>query len=235
MGRHILFHVPFAHPFQRRGQIVLPLSRTGNEATPLVDIGIVGVGKLLLGLGHERPRIHRIQSFLIVQRNADDIDGPEPVLDFLFRTLTDIDKEFRIQKLLLFIRIKGRKIPGPTVGVDPGELLRKETPQRGNPLLSVQHLVPVLPHFGEVDKAEGIPVPHTLHHVHLFLTAVLGIQIMPLKLRLNGKPPRKAIQALPFVFIILESLADIADTPVSYKSCYHCILRISILVYNCMK
>ena len=74
-----------------------------------------------------------------------------------------------------------------------------------------------------------------MNDVDLFFAAVLGVEVVPLEFGLDGQSARKAVEALAFVFIVLESLADIADGPVGYESCYHsgyCFLRMRILEYG---
>ena len=105
MGRHVFFdHAP-ADPVQRRSQVILPLGGAGDEAAPLVDVSVVGIAELLLSFGNKRTGIHGIERLLYVERDAHDVDGTEPIFDFLLCTLTDIDEQLCIEELLLLILV----------------------------------------------------------------------------------------------------------------------------------
>ena len=201
--------------------------RFGSSVAPLHHLAVVRVRELLLRRSDEWTGVHGVQDLLGVQRQAGDVDGPKPVLDFPFSALAHIDEERRSKNLRLKVLVHGREIPRPSGLVDPSELLREVAPQGGDALLAVEHLVTTVGGLGEIDQAERIAVQDGPDHVYLPLASVLGVQVVALILRLDGQLAGKAVQAFSLVFIILEPLADIADGPVLDERCIHsyCFLR----------
>ena len=173
--RQVLLGVAAAHPVEGRGQVVLTFRAAGHIVAPLHHLAVVRVRELLLRRGDERTGVHSIQDLLGVQRQAGDVDGPEPVLDLPFSALAHIDKERRSKNLRLKVLVHGREIPRPSGLVDPSKLLREESPQGGDALLSVEHLVATLGGLGEVDQAERVSAQDGPNYVHLPLAAVLGV------------------------------------------------------------
>ena len=214
MGCHVILGVAAAHPVQRCCKVVLALGGAGDEAGPLIDIGVVGIGEFFFGLGNERSGVNGVEDLLRIEGYADDVDGAEPVLDFLFRAFADVYQKFGTEELILLVLVEGAEIPGLAVLVYPGELLRDETAQGGDSLLPVQDFVAVFAHLGEIDEAQRVAASDALDDIDFLFAAVFCIEIVALEFRLDGQSPGEPVQALAFVFVVLESLADVADGPV---------------------
>jgi hypothetical protein len=88
----------------------------------------------------ERPRVDSVEKFLIVQRNPNNVDGPEPFFDFGLGSLTFVNQECGVENLLLFVLRQPTKVLLHPVLISNGELPCDETTKACNPLLAIENL-----------------------------------------------------------------------------------------------
>ena len=142
MHAHILFdalRITGSNPFQSSMQIILTICAPRNIIGPNVDFRTVRIRKLFLRLGHKGTRINGIQEFLLIQWNARDVDGLEPLLDFSLFALANIDKQFRIVDFLLNFVVKPSKILFHSISIFYSKLTCNKTTDRSNSLLTVEN------------------------------------------------------------------------------------------------
>jgi hypothetical protein len=58
-----------------------------------LNIGVLTVAEFFFCLGDKRARMDSVTQFLLVERDARNINGLKPFLDFAFFALADIDGE----------------------------------------------------------------------------------------------------------------------------------------------
>ena len=100
MERHIAADIATADPFQSRMQVRLAFDIATKESCPLIDIGILRVGKHFFSKCDERATIHGVENLLFLKRKTNDIDGFEPLFDFAFGAFAFIYKELSFENLL---------------------------------------------------------------------------------------------------------------------------------------
>ena len=83
MLTHVIPNVVAAYPIQSAFQKLLPVGATGNIRAPFLDVGVLAITKFLFSLGYEWTGIYGIEQFLIIKRDADNIDRLEPFYDLL--------------------------------------------------------------------------------------------------------------------------------------------------------
>ena len=203
MCRHILSDFPLAHPVQGGGEEVLTLHIPPDVVLPLLDAGVAAIAEDLASCGHEGTRVDRIQQLLIIERDAGDIDRLKPLADLALRPLAYIDKEWGLQDLPLLILCQSAKGKGDLIRSEvDAKLSIDKPPQRGNPLLTVQHLqLTVLP-LVEVDQPDRIALEDRLDDRKILLAVTVDIVALVLRLYQKfskGVVPGSGIPAPPKV------------------------------------
>jgi len=93
---HVIANPASADPIQGAFQKILPVGAAPDICAPFLNIGILAVAELRFGEGHKGSGIHRVEQFLVVQRNPGNIDGLEPLLDLALRAFTFVNQELGI-------------------------------------------------------------------------------------------------------------------------------------------
>ena len=83
---------PFAvtNPFKGFRQIILSFHIPLDIVAPFLRFRILGITKHSFGCIYEFPRVDGVEQFLLLERNAHNVDGLEPLLDFFLFAFTFI-------------------------------------------------------------------------------------------------------------------------------------------------
>lgn len=112
---------------------------------------------MLAGRRHERAVIGCIAKLLLNERNAGDVDCLEPCFNLGRLALTDVDRERRIDKELLFVFLEALKIFRFTFTHDRKRpRVCNESRKRRDALLSDQEFILTVRVLDKVDKPERI-------------------------------------------------------------------------------
>src|SRR3989344_2277652 len=110
MLAHIVANITFAYPIKSAFQKFLPVGATSYIGTPFLNVCILAIAKFLFGFSYEWSGIHRVEQFLIIERNTSNIDGFKPLFYLTFRSFTFVDKQFCLQDLSLFVFSHSTKV-----------------------------------------------------------------------------------------------------------------------------
>ena len=128
-----------ANPPEGFRQIILPFHISLDIMTPFLYFRILGITEHPLGCIHELARIDSIEQFLLLERNAHNIDGLEPLLYFLFFTLAFIYQQRGLHNLLLLLFGQSREILYVIRFILDGEFSCNEPTDRSDALLPVKY------------------------------------------------------------------------------------------------
>ena len=144
------------HPFECHAQMLLSFHIAFHVVAPLLRFRVLRITEHTLGCADKRARIDGIAQFLLVERNPNNVDGLEPLFHFTLFALTNIHQKFGIENELLLFLWEAGEILNVAVGILYGKLTGDETPQRGDALLAVQHLILSGTGAIEVYQSQGI-------------------------------------------------------------------------------
>ena len=144
------------HPFECHAQILLSFHVAFHVVAPFLRFRVLRITEHALGCADKSAGIDGIAQFLLVERNTHDVDGLEPLFHFALFAFANVHQEFGIENELLLFLWETGEVLNVAVGILDGKLTGDETPQRGDALLAVQHLILSGTCAIEVNQAQGI-------------------------------------------------------------------------------
>lgn len=159
---------------------------------------------------------------MLVERNSSDIDRLEPFFDLTLSSLALVDEEIGLEYLGLLIARDPTEILLHTVLILDCELACHIATDTRDTLLPVEYFVFSRAHSIEIYETKWITLEDRCDHCHISLA--IGIDIVPLILRLDRERPRESKKSLPFEFIVGESIADITDGDVGFECGFHSVI-----------
>jgi hypothetical protein len=159
---------------------------------------------------------------LFIEWNSGDIDRSEPFLDLTLCALALVDEEIGLEDFCLLIARDTTEVLLHPVLILDCELACHIATNTRDTLLPIQYFIFSRTHSIEVDQSERISLEDGLYHCDISLA--IGIDIVPLILRLDRECARESKESLPFELVVDESIADISDSDVGFECGFHRII-----------